>query len=72
MVGNTKHSVFPRDFVDNVLAGEFPGPTLEARTGDQLIIIVSNQLEDGEGVSFHWHGLHMRGMFSCLKCQNLP
>lgn len=44
------------------LAGQFPGPTLEARTSDQLVIVVSNQLEDGEGVSFHWHGLHMRGM----------
>ena len=72
MVGNTKHSIFPLDFVGNVLAGEFPGPTLEARTGDQLIIVVLNQLEDGEGVAFHWHGLHMRGMLSCPKYQSSP
>jgi FtsP/CotA-like multicopper oxidase with cupredoxin domain len=44
-----------------ILPGEFPGPTLEARSGDQLVVVVSNQLEDNEGVSIHWHGLHMKG-----------
>lgn len=39
--------------------GHFPGPVIEARSEDRLVIIVSNQLDD-EGVSFHWHGLHMR------------
>ncbi|OCL10556.1 multicopper oxidase [Glonium stellatum] len=39
---------------------QFPGPTLEARSGDTLIIRVENALED-EGLSIHWHGLHMRG-----------
>lgn len=38
----------------------FPGPTLEARPGDSLVIDVENALED-EGVSMHWHGLSMRG-----------
>lgn len=38
---------------------QFPGPTLEARSGDLLIIRVENALED-EGLSIHWHGLHMR------------
>jgi len=38
---------------------QFPGPTLEARSGDTLIIRVENALED-EGISIHWHGLHMR------------
>jgi hypothetical protein len=52
----------PESDVANLsLAGQFPGPTLEARSGDQLVITVSNQLEGGEGVAFHWHGLHMRG-----------
>ena len=65
MVGNSKNSICPRDITDIVLAGEFPGPTIEGRVGDQLAINVSNQLEDGEGVAFHWHGLHMRGECSC-------
>lgn len=39
---------------------EFPGPTLETRSGDTLVIEVSNLLQD-EGVSLHWHGLHMKG-----------
>jgi len=39
----------------------FPGPTLEARSGDRLIIEVENALEDGEGLTIHWHGLSMRG-----------
>jgi FtsP/CotA-like multicopper oxidase with cupredoxin domain len=39
---------------------QFPGPVIEARSGDTLIVAISNQLDD-EGVSLHWHGLHMRG-----------
>ncbi|KAH8802618.1 laccase iv [Xylogone sp. PMI_703] len=38
----------------------FPGPTLEARPGDTIVIEVRNLLES-EGVAFHFHGLHMRG-----------
>lgn len=40
---------------------DFPGPTLEARPGDRLTITVENALEDGKGLSLHWHGLYMRG-----------
>ncbi|KAJ5991936.1 multicopper oxidase-domain-containing protein [Penicillium sp. IBT 35674x] len=36
----------------------FPGPTIEARSGDTLIITVTNFL-NGDSVSFHWHGLHV-------------
>lgn len=39
---------------------EFPGPTIEARSGDTIVVRIYNHLE--EGVSFHWHGLQMRGM----------
>ncbi|KKZ63416.1 hypothetical protein EMCG_02303 [[Emmonsia] crescens] len=42
-----------------LLNGHFPGPVIEARSGDRLIVDVRNGLED-EGVSVHWHGLHMR------------
>lgn len=40
------------------------GPTVEARTGDRLVIEVQNHLNttiEGEGVSFHWHGMSMKG-----------
>ena len=42
------------------LVDVFPGPTIEARSGDILIVEVSNFVGD-EGVSIHWHGLHMKG-----------
>ncbi|KAF5618091.1 L-ascorbate oxidase [Fusarium tjaetaba] len=38
---------------------EFPGPLIEARSGDRLVIHVHNGLQD-EGVSLHWHGLRMK------------
>ncbi len=38
----------------------FPGPTIECRSGDRLIVHVTNGLDSGEGVSIHWHGLEMR------------
>lgn len=40
--------------------GLFPGPSLEARSGDTLVINVANQLAGDQGISIHWHGLHMR------------
>lgn len=41
-------------------ADQFPGPTIEARSGDRIVVNVFNGLES-EGVSLHWHGLRMRG-----------
>jgi FtsP/CotA-like multicopper oxidase with cupredoxin domain len=42
--------------------GEFPGPTIEARSGDTLIVQVENAIESpDDGVSIHWHGLFMNG-----------
>ncbi|KAL4896570.1 multicopper oxidase-domain-containing protein [Aspergillus ambiguus] len=41
-----------------LINGIFPGPTLEARSGDVLMINVSNQLQD-ESFTIHWHGLHI-------------
>ena len=38
---------------------EFQGPIIEARTGDELVVHVHNDLKK-EGVAMHWHGLHMR------------
>lgn len=56
-----------------LINGLFPGPVLEARPGDVLVVTVVNRLattprrrDDGDhhhpgGISFHWHGLYMRG-----------
>ncbi|OAA57414.1 iron transport multicopper oxidase fet3 [Niveomyces insectorum RCEF 264] len=39
---------------------QFPGPTIEARSGDTVVVEVTNSMK--EAVSLHWHGLHMRGV----------
>ncbi|KAJ4012510.1 hypothetical protein NW752_008208 [Fusarium irregulare] len=39
--------------------GRFPGPLIEARSGDTIIVHVRNGLED-KGVSLHWHGLLLK------------
>lgn len=45
------------------MTGRFPGPTVEARSGDELIIDVYNSVDNDEadGISIHWHGLYMKG-----------
>ncbi|KAI4315951.1 hypothetical protein L6164_023974 [Bauhinia variegata] len=37
--------------------GQFPGPTIEARNGDSLVIRVINRAQ--YNISLHWHGLRM-------------
>ncbi|KAH8651275.1 laccase from botrytis Aclada At 1.67 A resolution [Xylariales sp. PMI_506] len=39
-----------------VFNGTYPGPTLEANWGDNLIIHVTNNLQDN-GTAIHWHGM---------------
>lgn len=45
-------------------AGQFPGPVIEARSGDELVVHVHNSVDDSveAGIAVHWHGLNMRGM----------
>lgn len=44
------------------ISGQFPGPMIEARPGDELEINVYNHVEDDEeGIAVHWHGLMMNG-----------
>ena len=42
---------------------QFPGPLLEARSGDELVVNVRNLLKDGEGVAIHWHGIQASNEF---------
>ncbi|EFX01145.1 laccase iv [Grosmannia clavigera kw1407] len=44
-----------------MINGLFPGPTIEARSGDELEIEVHNLADTSEGISIHWHGLAMQG-----------
>ncbi|KUJ20809.1 uncharacterized protein LY89DRAFT_611217 [Mollisia scopiformis] len=44
-----------------LINGEFPGPLVEAKSGDELVIEVYNGLEV-EGTAIHWHGLKMQNM----------
>ncbi len=43
-----------------LLNDNFPGETIEARSGDRIIVNVTNQLSN-EGLAMHWHGLRMMG-----------
>ncbi|WZH45866.1 multicopper oxidase-domain-containing protein [Fusarium acuminatum] len=38
---------------------EFPGPLIEARSSDRVVVHVHNGLSE-EGLSIHWHGLRMK------------
>jgi FtsP/CotA-like multicopper oxidase with cupredoxin domain len=40
-----------------VYNGQFPGPTLELREGDRVIVRFRNELP--EATTVHWHGLHL-------------
>ncbi|KAF7137126.1 hypothetical protein CNMCM5793_007190 [Aspergillus hiratsukae] len=43
-----------------LINGRFPGPTIEARSGDELVIDVYNSVAEEGGISIHWHGLSMK------------
>ena len=51
------------------MPGEFPGPVIEARSGDEIVVEVHNGLDD-EDIAIHWHGLSMRGKL--LQTEPLP
>ncbi|GMM30101.1 hypothetical protein DAMA08_028460 [Martiniozyma asiatica (nom. inval.)] len=42
-----------------VINGQYPGPLIEANSGDTIFLHVSNQMDDNP-VSFHMHGLFYR------------
>lgn len=46
-----------------MMTGAFPGPTIEARSGDRVVVHVHNNLKD-EGLAIHWHGLSLNGFNS--------
>jgi L-ascorbate oxidase len=40
--------------------GQFPGPTIRAKSGDTIIVELTNKLST-EGVTIHWHGITQFG-----------
>jgi iron transport multicopper oxidase len=41
--------------------GHFPPPTIIVSKGDQVVIHVTNNLNDGEFITLHTHGLFQNG-----------
>ncbi|KAF9953103.1 hypothetical protein BGZ70_000358 [Mortierella alpina] len=39
--------------------GMFPGPLIEANTGDRIVVNVTNNMDSGTAI--HWHGIHQKG-----------
>lgn len=60
LINGTLSNIFLIRFTADTFSGLFPGPTIEARSGDTIKVEVHNLLED-EGVAIHWHGIHMKG-----------
>ncbi|XP_077216467.1 L-ascorbate oxidase-like isoform X2 [Tasmannia lanceolata] len=51
------------DCVENVMIGingQFPGPTIRAKSGDTIVVELTNKLPT-EGVVIHWHGIRQFG-----------
>ena len=41
--------------------GKFPGPSLRAKVGDTISVVVSNFLMEMDALSVHWHGIDQLG-----------
>ncbi|KAJ5584591.1 CAZyme family AA1 [Penicillium hispanicum] len=62
-----------------VVNGTFPGPTVYADWGDEIIVHVTNRLNTAEnGSSIHWHGIRQNytnsndGVVSITQCPTAP
>lgn len=61
----------------NYFNGTYPGPTLEACWGDQLVIHVTNTVPTN-GTTIHWHGIRqfrsneMDGVNGITQCPIAP
>lgn len=40
---------------------QIPGPSIRVCEGDEVVVSVTNMLEDGLSTSIHWHGQHVSG-----------
>ncbi|XP_071960009.1 uncharacterized protein [Antedon mediterranea] len=44
-----------------VVNRQIPGPSIQACENDTIEVTVVNRLDNSEGLSIHWHGLHAKG-----------
>lgn len=57
--------------------GTYPGPLIEACWGDDIVIHVTNKIQDN-GTTIHWHGIrqlnsnHMDGVNGVTQCPIAP
>ncbi|KAK4844892.1 hypothetical protein QYF36_025762 [Acer negundo] len=68
--GKTRHFKWDVEYMfwspdckENVVMGingQFPGPTIRAKAGDTISVLLSNKLHT-EGVVIHWHGIRQMG-----------
>ncbi|KAF9152509.1 hypothetical protein BG015_005148 [Linnemannia schmuckeri] len=57
----SQHVVAPDGFERPMLLvnGKFPGPMVEANTGDMIVVKVTNNMVNGTAI--HWHGMFQNG-----------
>ncbi|KAI1327254.1 putative extracellular dihydrogeodin oxidase/laccase [Xylariaceae sp. FL0255] len=66
-----------RDRIGLVINGSIPGPTIIADWGDNVVVHVTNSLQDN-GTSIHWHGIRQLnnnaydGVSSVTQCPIAP
>lgn len=66
--GTCPHVIELIDNFINHTAGLFPGPTIEARSGDEIEVTIVNGIsnETDDGIAVHWHGMLMKGKLLSL------
>ncbi|GJN67754.1 hypothetical protein PLICBS_001782 [Purpureocillium lilacinum] len=63
-----------------LINGQFPGPTIEARSGDRIEVIITNSIANDthDGLAVHWHGMLMKeanemdGVVGVTQCSIRP
>ena len=51
---------------DTACIGMFPGPLVEANTGDRIVVKVTNNMVNGTAI--HWHGMFQNGNHKQEEC----
>ncbi|XP_022097719.1 laccase-1-like isoform X2 [Acanthaster planci] len=55
---------FPADGVQRAVSlinRVFPAPSVQICSGDEVVVSVTNNLQNNEGVTIHWHGIFQNG-----------
>ncbi|KAF9100708.1 hypothetical protein BGX29_006356 [Mortierella sp. GBA35] len=59
----SQHVIAPDGYERPMLLvnGMFPGPLVEANTGDRIVVKVTNNMANGTAI--HWHGMFQNGKY---------